>query len=76
MSREAAGYPNDPGLEYSLSQTYTNVSHVEVSATAFFNPTNPFQARELVMTVTTVPEPSATALLGLGGLTLILRRNK
>lgn len=42
----------------------------------FYDHTGGEGARKISLVITTVPEPSSSALLGLGGLALILRRRK
>lgn len=50
---------------------FTATQSFEVSA-----PSDPTRVDGLTFSITAVPEPSSTALLGLGGLALILRRRK
>ena len=58
---------NDPvTLTSQTSQTFTSITFGASTANGGF----------LNLTFETVPEPSSTALLGLGGLALILRRRK
>ncbi len=61
------------GITLSAGQTYTMVVSARGTGHGHHKA---LDARELNGDITVIPEPSTTALLGLGGLALILRRRK
>ena len=81
MDDGAAGNPNGTWTQYTSSGTLAaGVRQVEItfdeSRTATFGGTVDGYADLVSFSTTVVPEPSSSALLGLGGLALIIRRRK
>ena len=69
--------------DITLSGDLTEAEFLGLGDTNFYFDSQQFENTSLVTTfneasidVTTIPEPSSTALLGLGSLALILRRRK
>jgi len=76
------GVGGTSGANHDLTQVSYTVSNTDISAGLnqvifkYSNEGNWSQTNDVTFDVTPVPEPSSTALLGLGGLALILRRRK
>ena len=60
----------------SNSGTFADPADINLSGFTGFTATVGYDADSMFVTLVPVPEPSSTALLGLGGLALILRRRK
>ena len=66
---------NGPALE-SIARTDTGIRYIQLEFDGNSHTGDKWGLTELAIEGTAVPEPSSTALLGLGGLALILRRRK